>query len=170
MESDWIVFTIAISPQQTSGLAGDDLVKALEDLGLEEGGDKCGDDSNILPIMQSIMQNLLSKEVLYPSLKEITAKVCIHFTHLFIISLPSVLFEHPSSWQYPKWLEANKSSLSPEDYLRYEQQAQIMTEICGHFEREKQESEKESTFENIMDLMQKVDWFWTQLYSRWIIL
>lgn len=64
-------------PQQTSGLAGDDLVKALEDLGLEEGGDGGGDDSNILPIMQSIMQNLLSKEVLYPSLKEITAKVCV---------------------------------------------------------------------------------------------
>lgn len=66
-------------PQQTSGLAGDDLVKALEDLGLEDGGDGGGDDSNILPIMQSIMQNLLSKEVLYPSLKEITAKVCICF-------------------------------------------------------------------------------------------
>lgn len=64
-------------PRQTSGLAGDDLVKALEDLGLEDAGDGGGDDSNILPIMQSIMQNLLSKEVLYPSLKEITTKVCI---------------------------------------------------------------------------------------------
>lgn len=63
---------------QSSGLAGDDLVKALEGLGLEEGGDGGGgDDGNVLPIMQSIMQNLLSKDVLYPSLKEITAKVCI---------------------------------------------------------------------------------------------
>lgn len=53
-------------------------MKALEGLGLEEGGDGGGgDDGNILPIMQSIMQNLLSKDVLYPSLKEITAKVCI---------------------------------------------------------------------------------------------
>uniref|UniRef100_H3C0N9 Peroxisomal biogenesis factor 19 n=2 Tax=Tetraodon nigroviridis TaxID=99883 RepID=H3C0N9_TETNG len=68
---------------QTSGLAGDDLVKALEDLGLEDAGDGGGDDSNILPIMQSIMKG-------------------------------------------------------------------------RHFEREKQESEKESTFENIMDLMQKL--------------
>lgn len=143
-------------PQQTSGLAGDDLVKALEDLGLEEGGDDGGDDSNILPIMQSIMQNLLSKEVLYPSLKEITAKVCICFTHSSVISQPGILCELHSSSQYPKWLEANKTSLSSEDYLRYQQQAQIMTEICGHFERGKQESEKESTFENIMDLMQKV--------------
>lgn len=67
---------------QSSGLAGDDLVKALEGLGLEEGGDGGGggDDGNILPVMQSIMQNLLSKDVLYPSLKEITAKVssCLH--------------------------------------------------------------------------------------------
>lgn len=123
---------------------------------MEEGGDGGGgEDSNILPIMQSIMQNLLSKEVLYPSLKEITAKVCICFTHS-VISLPGVLCKHHSSSQYPKWLEANKTSLSSEDYLRYEQQAQIMTEICGHFEKGNQESEKESTFENIMDLMQKV--------------
>ncbi|KAK5860339.1 hypothetical protein PBY51_021826 [Eleginops maclovinus] len=117
---------------QTSGLAGDDLVKALEGLGLEEGGEGGGDDGNILPIMQTIMQNLLSKEVLYPSLKEITAK-------------------------YPEWLDANKPSLSPEDYQRYEQQAKIMGEICLQFEKEESgASDKEGTFEGIMDLMQKL--------------
>ncbi|TMS10309.1 Peroxisomal biogenesis factor 19 [Larimichthys crocea] len=117
---------------QTSGLAGDDLVKALEGLGLEEGGEAGGEDGNILPIMQSIMQNLLSKEVLYPSLKEITTK-------------------------YPEWLDANKPTLSPEDYQRYENQAKIMGDICNHFEREEQGiGDKESTFESIMDLMQKL--------------
>ncbi|KAF3857930.1 peroxisomal biogenesis factor 19 [Trematomus bernacchii] len=117
---------------QTSGLAGDDLVKALEGLGLEEGGEGGGDDGNILPIMQTIMQNLLSKEVLYPSLKEITAK-------------------------YPEWLEANKPSLSPEDYQRYEQQAKIMGEICNQFEKEESgAADKDGTFEGIMDLMQKL--------------
>ncbi|KAI4809425.1 hypothetical protein KUCAC02_018306 [Chaenocephalus aceratus] len=117
---------------QTSGLAGDDLVKALEGLGLEEGGEGGGDDGNILPIMQTIMQNLLSKEVLYPSLKEITAK-------------------------YPEWLEANKPSLSPEDYQRYEQQAHIMGEICNQFEKEESgAADKDGTFEGIMDLMQKL--------------
>ncbi|XP_040000583.1 peroxisomal biogenesis factor 19 [Xiphias gladius] len=117
---------------QTTGLAGDDLVKALEGLGLDEGGEGGGDEGNILPIMQSIMQNLLSKEVLYPSLKEITTK-------------------------YPEWLEANKPSLSPEDCQRYEQQAKIMGEICKNFEKEEEGAgDKERTFESIMDLMQQL--------------
>uniref|UniRef100_UPI003AB077C4 peroxisomal biogenesis factor 19 n=1 Tax=Centroberyx gerrardi TaxID=166262 RepID=UPI003AB077C4 len=117
---------------QSAGLAGDDLVKALEGLGLEEGGEGSGEDGNILPIMQSIMQNLLSKEVLYPSLKEITAK-------------------------YPEWLDTNKASLSPEDYQRYEQQAKIMGDICKQFEREEQGgAEKESVFESILELMQQL--------------
>ncbi|XP_034558286.1 peroxisomal biogenesis factor 19 [Notolabrus celidotus] len=116
---------------QSSGLAGDDLVKALEGLGLDEAGEG-SDDGNILPIMQSIMQNLLSKEVLYPSLKEITAK-------------------------YPEWLDTNKPNLSPEDFQRFTQQAKIMGDICKHFEKEEEGAEeKDGTFENIMDLMQKL--------------
>ncbi|CAL8326313.1 unnamed protein product [Arctogadus glacialis] len=124
---------------QSSGLAGEDLVKTLEGLGLDEsgeGGDGGGgggaDDGNILPIMQSIMQNLLSKEVLYPSLKEITGK-------------------------YPDWLESNKPSLSPEDYRRYEQQAQIMGDICSEFEKEGAEcTDSDGKFEGILDLMQRL--------------
>lgn len=116
---------------QTSGMAGEDLVKALEGLALEEGGEG-GDDANILPIMQSFMQNLLSKEVLYPSLKEITTK-------------------------YPEWLEVNKTTLSSEDFQRYEQQSKIMGEICELFEREETgAADKDGTFETIMDLMQKL--------------
>ncbi|KAJ0011556.1 hypothetical protein NQD34_012531 [Periophthalmus magnuspinnatus] len=117
---------------QTSGLAGEDLVKALEGLTLE-GGSEGGEDANILPIMQSFMQNLLSKEVLYPSLKEITTK-------------------------YPEWLDANKPTLSSDDFQRYEQQAKIMADICKLFEKEEEEGaeDKERTFETIMDLMQKL--------------
>lgn len=57
--------------------------------------------------------------------------------------------------QYPEWLDANKASLSPEDYQRYEQQAKVMGDICKHFEKE-EEGDKDGAFENIMDLMQKV--------------
>uniref|UniRef100_A0A3Q3QTS7 Peroxisomal biogenesis factor 19 n=1 Tax=Monopterus albus TaxID=43700 RepID=A0A3Q3QTS7_MONAL len=123
---------LAKNTDNLQGLPGDDLVKALEGLGLDEGGEAGSDDGNILPIMQSIMQNLLSKEVLYPSLKEITVK-------------------------YPEWLDANKPSLSPEDYKRYEHQSEIMGEICKQFEKEEEGAgNKESTFESIMDLMQQL--------------
>ncbi|KAI2667720.1 Peroxisomal biogenesis factor 19 [Labeo rohita] len=112
---------------KNAGLAGDDLVKTLENLGLNENGEG-GEDGNILPIMQSIMQNLLSKEVLYPSLKEITEK-------------------------YPEWLESNKQSLPTDQFTRYEQQYKIMGEICTQFEKD---GDKDSTFENILELMQKL--------------
>jgi len=82
---------------QSAGLAGDDLVKTLENLGLNENGEGGGEDGNILPIMQSIMQNLLSKEVLYPSLKEITEKVscltdCPTFFWYHCICLSSIQY------------------------------------------------------------------------------
>ncbi|XP_066579193.1 peroxisomal biogenesis factor 19 [Amia ocellicauda] len=112
---------------QNSGLAGEDLAKALEGLGLEEGGEGGGDDANILPIMQSIMQNLLSKEVLYPSLKEITDK-------------------------YPDWLSCNRDSLPPDEFHRFEQQHRLMGEICQQFERDGDQG----CFENVLELMQQL--------------
>ncbi|XP_056334405.1 peroxisomal biogenesis factor 19 [Danio aesculapii] len=113
---------------QSAGLAGDDLVKTLENMGLNENGEAGGEDGNILPIMQSIMQNLLSKEVLYPSLKEITVK-------------------------YPEWLESNRQSLPSDQFTRYEQQYKVMGEICNQFEKDE---DKDSAFENILELMQKL--------------
>lgn len=58
-------------PLQNSSVSDEDLAKTMEGLCLEEGEG----EGTLLPIMQSIMQNLLSKDVLYPSLKEITEKV-----------------------------------------------------------------------------------------------
>ncbi|KAF7235555.1 Peroxisomal biogenesis factor 19, partial [Varanus komodoensis] len=55
---------------QNSGVPEEELARAMEGLGLEEGEG----DGSLLPLMQSIMQNLLSKDVLYPSLKEIAEK------------------------------------------------------------------------------------------------
>ena len=48
--------------------------------GMNLGGDDAGTDgmeSGFMPMMQGMMESLLSKEVLYPSLKEITSKVSI---------------------------------------------------------------------------------------------
>lgn len=46
-----------------------------------------------LPFMQGMMQSLLSKEVLYPSLKELVDK-------------------------YPAWLQENKGKVEPSEYTR----------------------------------------------------
>ncbi len=56
-----------------------DLMRAMSGLGLggsgEEGGSGEQPDMDFMPLMQNMMKNLLSKEVLYPSLKEISEKV-----------------------------------------------------------------------------------------------
>lgn len=62
-------------------MSEEELTKAMEGLGMDEGDA----EGNILPIMQSIMQNLLSKDVLYPSLKEITEKVCELFLLVLLV-------------------------------------------------------------------------------------
>lgn len=65
---------------------------------LEEG------TGDFLPFMQGMMQSLLSKEVLYPSLKELVDK-------------------------YPAWLEEKKTSLPAEDLERYQKQLDLMQKV-----------------------------------------
>jgi len=50
-------------------------------------------------------------------------------------------------------LEGNRQSLPPDQFMQYEQQYKIMGEICSQFEKD---GDKDSTFENILELMQKV--------------
>ena len=47
----------------------DDLLKAFTSMGMEDEGD------GFMPMMQGMMKTLLSKEILYPSLKELSQKV-----------------------------------------------------------------------------------------------
>lgn len=70
-------------------MSEEELTKAMEGLGMDEGDG----EGTILPIMQSIMQNLLSKDVLYPSLKEITEKVCELLFVLFLL-IPHCINSH----------------------------------------------------------------------------
>lgn len=161
---------------QSAGLAGEDLAKTLEGLDLDEGGERGGQDGNILPIMQSIMQNLLSKEVLYPSIKEITDKVSVFFLCLclgfpsnytysyFLYILPITQLSnwitdcHSLLMQYPEWLNSNRQSLPLDQFQRYEQQHRVMGEICSQFEKEGERSGRdgENRFESILELMQQV--------------
>ncbi|XP_043733132.1 peroxisomal biogenesis factor 19 isoform X1 [Cervus elaphus] len=115
---------------QNSGMSEEELTKAMEGLGMDEGDG----EGTILPIMQSIMQNLLSKDVLYPSLKEITEK-------------------------YPEWLQAHRDSLPPEQFEKYQEQHSVMGKICEQFEAETptdSEATQKARFEVVLDLMQQL--------------
>ncbi|KAE8588571.1 hypothetical protein XENTR_v10022617 [Xenopus tropicalis] len=111
---------------QNSSLSEEELAKTMEGLGMDDGEG----DGNILPLMQNIMQNLLSKEVLYPSLKEITEK-------------------------YPEWLRTHRDSLPAEEYNKYQEQHILMGKICQQFELE-QPGIEAARFEAVMDLMQQL--------------
>lgn len=84
--------------------------------------------------MQGMMQSLLSKEVLYPSLKDILEK-------------------------YPQWLEENKEKISAEDMERYKKQQELMERVCEELEKESENDtidKKREQFEKVLGLMQKV--------------
>ncbi|XP_063296248.1 peroxisomal biogenesis factor 19 [Pelobates fuscus] len=115
---------------QNPSLSEEELAKAMDGLGMDEGDG----DGNILPLMQNIMQSLLSKEVLYPSLKEITEK-------------------------YPDWLRTNREALAADDYRKYQDQHTLMEKICQQFEVEDQGEGDTARFEAVMDLMQQLQEF-----------
>uniref|UniRef100_A0A670YNN4 Peroxisomal biogenesis factor 19 n=1 Tax=Pseudonaja textilis TaxID=8673 RepID=A0A670YNN4_PSETE len=116
---------------QSSGVSEEELSRTMEGLGLEEGD---GGEGSLWPIMHSIMQNLLSKDVLYPSLKEITEK-------------------------YPEWLQRHRDSLPREQFEKYQEQHRVMGRICEQFEAEQPtdgDPQHRARFEAILDLMQQL--------------
>lgn len=76
-----------------------DLASMFGQMNLEEGA------GDILPFMQGMMQSLLSKEILYPSLKELVDK-------------------------YPEWLEQKRATLPSSDLQRYTKQLELMQKVC----------------------------------------
>ncbi|XP_012439493.1 peroxisome biogenesis protein 19-2 [Gossypium raimondii] len=101
-------------------------IKGLESMS-KPGGDDFGEDGliddwvkqfeelsgsqDMESIVESMMQQLLSKEILHEPMKEIGER-------------------------YPKWLEEHKSSLSKEEYERYSNQYELMKELNGVYEKD----------------------------------
>ncbi|XP_063991805.1 peroxisomal biogenesis factor 19 [Diachasmimorpha longicaudata] len=110
------------------GITEADLTAMFGQTSLDESGD------GILPMMQAMMQSLLTKEILYPSLKELVD-------------------------QYPTWLDQKKDSLSQEDLTRFTKQFGLMQQVCGELEKEKEddsEATKKAQFNKILGLMQEM--------------
>ena len=114
--------------------SADDLSKMFESMGLlgnAEGGNEMG---GLFPLMQSMLESILAKDVLYPPLKEIVDK-------------------------YPDWLADNRSKLKQEDFDQYNQQFDVMNKIIQLFEEEKDDDSdevKSQRFEKILQNMQKL--------------
>ncbi|CAH0602085.1 unnamed protein product [Chrysodeixis includens] len=109
----------------------EDLANMFNNISLGEGQQ---DGNMFVPFMQGMMQSLLSKEVLYPSLKELVDK-------------------------YPAWLAENKGKIDAAELDRFEKQQKLMHSVCNELEPE-QESDpddvKRKRFETVLELMQKL--------------
>lgn len=100
------------------------------------GGAAPGSDqaNAFLPFMQGMMQSLLSKEVLYPSLKDILDR-------------------------YPAWLQEHGPQLEEAERDRYTQQMALMKDVCTLLEQETEtdaEAVKRERFDQVLQLMQKM--------------
>ena len=93
--------------------------------------------NNFMPIMESMMKSILSKDLLYAPLKELCSK-------------------------YPDWLADNRTILCEKDYEQYSNQYLIAKEIVQTFEYQEAggagptSSTSKSQFDRIFELMQKM--------------
>ncbi|XP_077302825.1 peroxisomal biogenesis factor 19 isoform X2 [Arctopsyche grandis] len=116
-------------------IVDEDLAKMLSSLGLANNQE--GASNMFVPFMQNMMQSLLSKEVLYPSLKGIVEK-------------------------YPEWLERNKATLDKKEFDRFSKQNSLMSKVCTELEKETEndsEEIKKKRFDHLLELMQKMQEF-----------
>ncbi|XP_072382125.1 peroxisomal biogenesis factor 19 [Diabrotica undecimpunctata] len=97
-------------------------------------GDKTGQENDLLPFMQGMMQGLLSKEVLGPSLEDFVQRL-------------------------PEYIEKNKDTLDKKDIERYENQKKLMEEVIVELNKETEEDStqiKSERFTKVLGLMQKL--------------
>lgn len=114
---------IAANLQALSGVAGENMPgMGLEASKMEEAGgdmmqnmmkefEKLAEKKDFDSVMASMMKQLLSKEIMYEPIKEITEK-------------------------YPDWLAENERKLEPAEYEKYGKQYQYMQKIVAVFETE----------------------------------
>lgn len=110
----------------------EDIANMFSNLGV--GDNTAAEGGDFVPFMQQMMQSLLSKEILYPALKDIVDK-------------------------YPTWLEENRSNLEPSEFERFSKQQELMHQVCVELEKETEADSpeaKKQRFDVILDLMQKM--------------
>uniref|UniRef100_A0A1B6M7Z4 Peroxin-19 n=1 Tax=Graphocephala atropunctata TaxID=36148 RepID=A0A1B6M7Z4_9HEMI len=113
----------------------EELANLFQELGLNSEGPKdSGSLEDMPPFMQAIMHSFLSKEILYPSMKDFVER-------------------------YPVWLAEHKATLTPEAYDNYSKQLELIKKVVGEFEAEAEtdsEDVKRQRFQRIMVHMQQM--------------
>ena len=121
----------------------------------EGEGDGEEGEEQLMRVMEGMMDTLLSRDLLYPSLTEICkqvggaggwglwelVQVCTH-THTHARAHTHThthMYAHTHTPQYPGWLAAHKGQLSSDEFSRYSKQLEIMRAICHEFEEEEKE-------------------------------
>jgi peroxin-19 len=110
-----------------------------------------GMQNDLMPFMHELMTSLMSKEMMYPSLKEMVEKVC-YAGFVCCGGTHGVV-------QYPQWLNDNGERVSQDERKLYETQLTIMRQLVAEYESERADDSDDvraKRFDTIMVLMQKV--------------
>jgi len=119
----------ADSKNPASQDALENLLSTLGELNVEDG-----EGEGLESMLETMMSQLMSKEILYDPLKELHTK-------------------------YPEYLNEQKSSLSPEELHRYTQQSQRVSQIVAIFEKESYSDEDSTQSTEILRLMNEMQSF-----------
>ncbi|KAI9142204.1 Pex19 protein, partial [Paraphysoderma sedebokerense] len=93
--------------------------------------DGLADSDEFQNVLEGMMQQLMSREILYEPLKDLAVK-------------------------YPEYLSNNKSSIPEEDYKRYTEQHGIVQQIVTIYNSTSGREETEAESKQVVDLLQKM--------------
>ena len=103
------------------------ILKEMQDGGLEGAGDEEGFNKMLL----GVMEHLTNKEILYEPMKELHEK-------------------------FPRWMTENRSRTDPDDLRRYDKQQRLVGEIVERFEEKSYSDSHASDREFVVERMQQV--------------
>ncbi|KAI8579683.1 hypothetical protein K450DRAFT_56970 [Umbelopsis ramanniana AG] len=89
------------------------------------------DNSDFQNMLEGMMSQLMSKELLYEPMKDLAAK-------------------------YPDWLDKNKDTTPKDEYEKYKQQHEYVKQIVAKYEDPSFDEKDEKQATEVVDLMQKV--------------
>ena len=126
--------TINQMNSRSESASKDELNDLLNNFSGASGMPDPGSFENLLPMIEGKMQSLLSKDLLYPPMKELAEK-------------------------FPDWLADNRNKVTKDEFVKYNKQFDLTKKICILFEDEKlddTEADRKKRFDMVMELMQEM--------------